>query len=382
MIGQNEDSPRLQKGRAWSTKHLSDERSRSWLDWWYRLSAPVPPSLTADLEQREIARRGRLTSIVLLYSIAVSVFLALPVAIYQNHALIPVVCALVILMVVCLYFNRSGKINHAGIVMVCIVFCGLGFAIVSAPGGLSTNIVFLYDMMIQIELIAVSLLPPSYVFFACGASIAFIVGDYFLQPHTADLTALIARSGPEVLARPVVLHIIVSVVTYLWVRSSQEALKRADRAQVIAELQHELAEQNAAIAQEKQKLDASITHIVYTLTEVAKGNLDARVPLSGEYTLWEVVGSINNLLSRYQRARYLETQAQRLQSRYQEAARAEHELQQIKHQLQLIAQLLHRAKDRRIPMQLANTGTELDILLKEIQGSYILSPFPSAQESK
>jgi hypothetical protein len=41
----------------------------------------------------------------------------------------------------------------------------------------------------------------------------------------------------DVIAQPIALQLIVATVTYLWVRSAQRAIARADRAEEIAELQ-------------------------------------------------------------------------------------------------------------------------------------------------
>ena len=94
---------------------------------------------------------------------------------------------------------------------------------------------------------------------------------------------------------------IVAIVAYLWVRGTQRALLRADRAEEIARLTRELAERDAAIAEQKHLLDASLREIERVHHEVANGNIAARVQLTHNTVLWSISGKLNNLLSRYQR---------------------------------------------------------------------------------
>ncbi|WP_161975857.1 hypothetical protein [Tengunoibacter tsumagoiensis] len=313
-------------------------------------------------------RRGRLVSLLLFYILLVVGGLAVPVAYYQNHTLLFVLVLAIGLFMIALAMNHRGAVNFAGGLVTAVVSVAIPIAILTYPGGLGTNTVFLYDMMIQSDLLAVSLLPARSVFIVVGANILFIVTDFYLQSRTSDLTALIAKAGPEVLARPIVLHIIVAVVTYLWVSSSQDAVKRADRAQVIAELQHDIARQHTASTLEKQKLEASIDLLVQTQNRIAQGDLDARVPLTSDNVLWQIGGSLNTLLSRYQKLRHLEWQMQQMQPRWQQALVSEKELENLKKEMEYVRQQLQQAKVEQVPLKLNATGTALDLILKELDG--------------
>src|SRR3954468_9780941 len=82
-----------ERSREWSAKHIlggqEQKEKKSPLEWWYRITAPTPPPPTASLAERELARRGRLTSLVLLGAVIIGTFIAIPVVFLQNPLLAP-----------------------------------------------------------------------------------------------------------------------------------------------------------------------------------------------------------------------------------------------------------------------------------------------------
>ncbi len=103
-----------------------------------------------------------------------------------------------------------------------------------------------------------------------------------------------------------------TVVLFLWVSNATRAIKRADRAEVIASLQHNLANFEHAEVEQKRRLEWSIGRVVETLTQWNNGNIGVRIPLTQENVLWQVAGSINNLLNRVQRSRQEAENLQRM----------------------------------------------------------------------
>jgi len=136
------------------------------------------------------------------------------------------------------------------------------------------------------------------------------------------------------------------VITYLWVTSATQAIARADRATEIASLERIMAEQAQMEAEQKRELEKSIQQIVQTHSQVANGDFAARVPLNRGAVLWEVAGSLNNLLSRLQRWRQ---DSLKLQS-YDAA-------------LALYIQARNQRPNELISWQL--TGTPIDILVQQ-----------------
>lgn len=349
-----------------------------WLDGWYRLTAPKEPPTNATLAQRELARRGRLTSTILLFVIILIVAM-LPIAIFANRILFPILLGALLVSFISLFLNRSGKIIVTGVLMVCFVDIGFATGLVTTHGGLGVYNLPTFDLLAISELLAVSLLPPRSVFVVAAANSIFIWIDIAYFRHDAQLGQLLASSGYGIVARPIVLQIIVAVVTYLWVRSATQAIARADRAEVIASLEHAIAEQEHAVAQEKRLLDLSIQQIVETHMRAANGDFNARVPLTQDNVLWQIAGSLNNLLARIQRLRQSEEQLQRLQPQIQRARRVEYEFQRTRQEAMRLQAILRDAKLKQYPLHAPKNGTFLDPVIVELDGSYLLqevSPTP------
>ncbi len=274
------------------------------MDWWYRFAAPSEPSSAAPFSQREAYRRGRLISLALLLQLAIVILLLPTVGLFVNHALIPNLAIMVVLLSIALLFNRRGRVIPAGILAVVGLDLSLMLNLATYPT-LSSFLLPMLDLLALPELFAVSLLPPVAVFFDALAHISFIVASLtFLFPKSAELQALLHTSAlQDALARPIVIQLLVAVITYLWVRSALQSIERADRATSIAILEREMAEQGMQVTAEKQQLEESIRQILAVHTRVANGDYSVRVPLTRGNVLWEIGGSLNNLLNRLQRYR-------------------------------------------------------------------------------
>ncbi len=321
---------------------------------WYRLSAPQEPAVDADLLEREVYRRGRLTSTVLLIFLLLAIAF-LPVALFSTSKfLLPLMFVVIVVVLVSLLFNRLGKITTAGIILVASVEVAFMISLKTQHGGLSVYNLPTLDMLVLPELLAVSLLSASSIFIVALLNSFFIwiaLNTSFI-PHASDLQTLLHQVGYNLLARPIIIQILVAIVTFLWVRSTQHAIARADRAEVIARLEHAIAQQEHKSAQEKRQLEASIMQIVQVHTQIANGNYAVRVPLTQENVLWQIAGSLNNLLARLQRYRQDSQQNQRL-------------LQEIDQ----LTSVVRQAKAAGQPFRLGRTGTALDVLLLELTTS-------------
>ncbi len=338
------------------------ERDTSLLWWWYRLTAPTLITTDANLHLRELSRRGRLTSATLLIVILL-VLAAEPVAIFgPNKSLIGILLIPVFIDIVALIFNRLGKITTAGILVIVGIEVGLVLSILGPTlggGGLTTYILPQFDLMVQAEFVAITLLRPKSVFLMAFLHCAFIVGAILLLPHSSEFIPVLAANEYEIFLRPITLQIIVAFVTYLWVTSAYQAVKRADRAEVIAELERREVERQQQEIALKQQLDEGIQQILQTHVQVSNGNFSARAPLNQENVLWRISYSLNNLLARLQS----------LNS-------AEQELQRARAETARLVEALHRARLGQ-PVRLERTGTYLDPLILEI----LNSPLASAQNS-
>ncbi len=319
------------------------------LAWWYRLAAPPEPPVTANLIQREVFRRGQIASLMLLTMIAI--FVAFMGEGFTNPAIFPIVIPALCLNVIAIFLNRRGWVALVAILLIVEIEFPVAFAggLLDLSKGISLYSLGIFDLFVAAEVIAAALLAPKSVFVVTFINIILI--GFGMSVHPApDLAHFIAASSIyNAMARPVILQLVVALAMYVWGSSVIKALIRADRAEAMAALQHALAQQQHALAQEKQQLERSIQYIVETQTRVANGDLNARVPLTQENVLWQVAGSFNNLLARFQRLR-------------QDAF----ELQRLRNETTRLIAAVREAREGQHSIQFAHSGTALDVLAMEI----------------
>jgi hypothetical protein len=175
--------------------------------------------------------------------------------------------------------------------------------IVTTPGGLGMAVLPLFGLLVLPLLCAVSFLPPWWVFVVALGNCLFTWSALIYLPHTAELDAILAIAFAGIITPIILIQIIVSIVAFAWVQGTTQALIRADNAEEIARLEHDLGQQAKLAAQQKQQLEASIQKIVETHMRVANGDYSARAPVTEENMLWQISGPLNNLLARTQNLR-------------------------------------------------------------------------------
>jgi uncharacterized coiled-coil protein SlyX len=333
------------------------KKERSVLEWWYRLTSQKEPPENAPLLVRERARRGRLISTVMFFA-SVLFMMGTFIGVFgPNHFIAYATTFSLVLLAISSQFNRLGYTNVAGLIIPLGFNAALVAVVFSSP--LTPTSIQLYDLLVFVEVFAASFLPSSgwlLALFAIG-NIIFIEADITLQAHTAAFAAIMATDSAAIRIRPVIIHIVITGVIWLWVRSASLAIARADRAEVIAKLEHIVAEQERSVAQEKQQLDASIQTIVDTHIRVANGDLSSRVPLASGNVLWQVAGPLNNLLSRFQR----------MHQEVREGQRVIYELRRTREALAQALYLIRSAKAGRHLNSPTQTGTLVDTLLQEME---------------
>ena len=292
------------EAQNWVPPYLSElppPRRFGLLEWWYRLTAPPEPPPSANFRRHESARRGRLISLLLLMMI-ILVFVVVPIAIFsQNYPLMLVLLVGLAAECVTLALNRKGHVLVAGLFIVGVVMLGYILAQTFNPGGLRVGDLPDFDLMVQVELLAVSLLPARSVFVVAGLDSLFIWADVTFQPHAPDLAHFLVTDGYAAIGRPIFIQIVVAVILYLWVRSATQAIVRADRAEVIAALERTMAKREREIARHSRELGTSTSAIVETLQQVGSGKYHARVYLPEEDVLWPIADELNSFLLRFQR---------------------------------------------------------------------------------
>jgi hypothetical protein len=310
------------------------------------------------LEQREKARRGRLLSTI-GFGFLLVMLIGLPIGFTDPATLTVIVSGLVATTVV-LLLNRAGLVTPAGVLFVMIVEAVFISAIITAPDGqLDVVYVPLYSLLTFGILIGVSVLAPYMAFVVAAANAAFVIADVNLQPATPALNAVLDTTDRyTVIAQPIGLYIITAFVSFLWVRSTLAEIRRADRAEEIAALEHTLADQ-------KRQLDVGIQQILQTHVRAANGDFNARAPLAQDNLLWQIASSLNNLLSRLQRTG---------QDTFQ--------LRRTNQEAQRLADAIDVAQGGRKPVWPAPSGTAIDLILERIRGGRRGAPSVAPPQSQ
>ncbi|MBV9709302.1 MAG: hypothetical protein JO011_00130 [Ktedonobacteraceae bacterium] len=278
---------------------------------WNALTAlPLVPA-SGYFVHREAARQSQLTSNVLFFFTVMVIALLPACFLAPGHSYFWLDLALAVASFFALVLNRKGHTLTAGILINLAGFLILTIALFTTVPFDETTLQGC-DMYVIVELLAVSLLPMRSIFLVAVMSTLAILGTIVYMPHTAVLNADLHERLLIIIARPVGTLFLVAGVAYILASTMVKAIKRADHAEFIAQLQHEIAEHEHLIAEQKRELDAGIQQILQTHVAVANGSLRARAPLSHDNLLWQIARALNNLLVRYQRASKAEADLERV----------------------------------------------------------------------
>ncbi len=269
---------------------------------WLQFTLPPTPDSNSSLKAQERYRRSRNVSIMMLVLVIGLIASLIPALI--SHATFGTIILSVILFFVLIVIglNKIGQITLAGFLFVGIFCVGFAVSYSFLRSGLTISQVIGYDMLIVSVLLAPMFFPAWSVFVVALFNIVFIYINFNFAHYDTSLQQLVNSRGSSIgIERTLLLQVMTAILTYIMVESMQRALSRANRAEELARLQQTIVEQQQEAADQKVQLEASINHIVDTLTHYANGHLQARVPLTQDNVLWHIAGSINNLLGRVQR---------------------------------------------------------------------------------
>jgi hypothetical protein len=280
---------------------LEKHQEHGWLRWWYRLASLPEPEQQASFEERELFRRSRTNSQVILALYGLVIF-SIPSAVSGSNWLLSVLLVVgACSHTLAAMLNRLKRVNVAGVMIVTAVWLVPALNIATTPGGLGLRHLPIFALFIMPLVIAATVLPAWCVFIMASLNCSYTLFAMYFFPRKADLSAALSVAPASIFTPLFLGQIMVATVAFIWVTGAVRALTRADRAEEIARLEHDLARQAGAIVQQKQLLDGSITTIIETHTRIANGDFNARVPLTQENVLWQISGSLNNLLARFQR---------------------------------------------------------------------------------
>lgn len=343
-------APRDQGWQPGEMLETRPDRQDRLLGWWYALTAVPEPPASASFVKREAARRARLVSAVCFF-ILIILLLLLPGSIMEpnhpNHVDVYVDIALIGAVLFTLFLNHSGKSLLAGVILIVAGEIALSLVILTTLPLDEINIQQYY-LYVVVDVLAVSLIPPQFIFLLVGCNSLFIGLDLLYQQPTAILAHDLNTQFIPILAQVIAVQILVSGVAYLWVRSSMRAIQRADRAEMIANLEHTIAEERASSELARAELEQSIEQLTQAHTEALNRQVIAKLPYPPEAKLlWPLIEVINSLWERLQRSR-----------------QAEYALYQLRQTIAAYTELLQKAAlTPRQPLPLYQTKTDLDPLL-------------------
>lgn len=333
----------------WSPSDLIEpdvKKKSSLIQRWNGLTSIPDAPPDADFARRENVRKSQMTSNILFFFTIMVIFLlpACYFAPYASYFWLDI--ALSITCIIALILNRRGMSLTAGLLVTIGSFTVLTAALFSSVPFDETTLQG-YDMYVIVELLAVSLLPSRSIFVIFVASVGCTLATLLYMPHTAVLQQDIHDRLLIIAARPVGTLLLVAGAAYILSTTMTTAIKRAGRAELIAKLEHELADQ-------KDDLEEGIQQILDTHVSVANGNLSARAPLNKDNVLWQIARALNVLLVRLQRA-----------------VQAERELQHVEQAIAHYVSAIQQAEAQRKTPTLPLSHTKIDPLIAALQGQTI-----------
>ncbi|HZO75416.1 MAG TPA: hypothetical protein VFB60_24650 [Ktedonobacteraceae bacterium] len=358
----------------WSHHVMGDHNfwsDRGVLAWWYRHTAPPEPPAGASFEQRDLVRRGRIASAIMLF-LACILVLVVPIGLLGPNTQI-LYTALTVWGVIglCIVLNRKGHVNAVGILLCLSIISGMYLSILRAPGGLSPDDKDILYLLVFGELFIGAILPVRWVFVPTLLNLTFGVLELTVAPHTPLFAVQLVSSGPIILFRLIQLHVFVAAVMAILGLHARQAIKRADRAEEIARLQQMLAQMNHAQMQHAQHLETTVTAIIGVLTRTAHGDLLARVPIQHGETFWSLVGSLNLLLARYQDARQDAQELERLRPQMEHWQHCDQALRWMRELEEPFARMVSVALQEQRPLNLPATHTPLAPFFRQLHGKYL-----------
>lgn len=280
--------------------------------WWYRVSLPRREPDNSPAE-RERTRYARLTSAFTLLLLVFTVMLAPWSFIDSFNPAAPVITVLGLApIVLAVVFNKLG-LNIVGASLVVLS------SVINVAGTMITNpldpsLIPVFSALVIPVIMAGSLMPPVAALLDGLFNSILIILIVVFQKHTPSYDSMLKLGLLSVsLALPLLLQVVVSIVIYVIMTNLISVIRRADRAEEIIGLQTEIAEFERERNRDQQLLEEGIAVIAQVHAEVARGNLNSRVPLGSENALWKIAVPLNNLLNRVQQWKTAAEQMERMQ---------------------------------------------------------------------
>ncbi len=328
---------------------FEEHHEAPFLVWWHRLTLPPSFEMRASPQEREHVRQSHLTSHVLLITLLFVLLSFLLSFLSTNALLISIWTITFTVLLLAVVLNRLGRTRMSNIVVVAVLELGSMGSILTT---LQTGFLMfpLFDVLVLPLVITVSLLPIRWSIGIAVLNGLFFTLTFVWASQTLECMITFHQILMSIVSGPFLLQGALFGIALLWRLKATNALARADRAEAIARLEHDLAEQGRIVAEQKQQLEEGLHQIIDTQLRVAYGDLHARVSLDDTHPLWQIAGSFNTLLTHYQHAR-----------------QTEDEVQRTRIAVDYLLQTVRDAKQHLHGVAYKPTGTMIDVLAAELQ---------------
>ncbi len=291
----------------------------SWAFWLW-LTGPKAERFGNDLASQERLRRSRLISAVLAVLVVVMCFF-IPSGIGGYSLVWVQIATMGVCGVLVAVLNRLGRVTLSALTMTLLVDVTLAqFIILSLPKLNTTNLPDL-DLFTIAVLIGGILLPRWLIFSTSALQISLIILIFVLKPHDPVLDAQIgeyeAGLAYAALTDPILLQLCGASIALLYAWSVEHALRRANRAEELAEARAHISAQARQIAEQKQRLEEGISQLQEAQARVANGEYSARISLQ-KNELLPVAISFNLMAERLSRNEQMQQAYRRLQAAVQQ----------------------------------------------------------------
>jgi hypothetical protein len=189
-------------------------------------------------------------------------------------------------------------------------------------------------------------LPRASGFVVAAINSGLIVADYLLRPHNANLIAdaalysSVTQQTISLIVRPIALQFVFALIAYLWVRGTDKAIARADRAELIAALE-------ARELERTRVLEEGVGYVRQTIARWVHGDLKARVPVMPMPALRNMCDDLNGFIIAFS---YL--------------SNADYHLRRLQGEVSQLTMALQEWAQGRVAILPAPSGTALDRVLE------------------
>lgn len=286
---------------------------------WLWLTSPRPDRFGSGIAAQEKLRRSRLLSILFIL-VAVVMLLLAPSA-FRVPGLWQAIVMMGAMGLLAVLLNRIGQVTPSGLVIIALTDVTLTFNIVRQHYGMTnTTVADLYLLTLAI-MIAGMVLPTLSIPLIGAAQVAISLILFYGLHHDTLLNQEIKKVDGNMtytsVLGPILLQVCSVCIVWLYASSVDRAIRRASRAEELAEAQARINEQSLVIAEQKQRLEEGIQAIQDTQSRIVRGDYSARVSLQGNELLPLAV-SFNMMAERLSHVHQIEEEHRQMEGALQQ----------------------------------------------------------------